>query len=195
TTKEVGKGTGLGLSTVFGIVKQSGGHVSVYSELGKGTTFKVYLPRASADDIVVAERPRRMPTQLRGTGMILVVEDEDSVRRVIIKTLELNGYTVLSAADGDEAIQLAQSDDDPIDLLITDLVMPKMGGLELVDELVKQRPGIGVLFTSGYTEHRALNGSAVRHDAAFIQKPFTLDVLLATVKNVLGDPVGKTQLP
>ena len=183
TTKEVGKGTGLGLSTTFGIVKQNGGSIWVYSEVGRGTTFKVYLPRSFEAESPV--RRSEAPTRLAGDETILLVADEEQVRTVARTILEAQGYRVLEAADGDAALALASRHAETIELLFTDVVMPGMGGTELAERLLELRPKLRVLYASGYTEkaivhHRVLDGGL-----ALLQKPFTPISLLQKVREVL----------
>jgi two-component system, cell cycle sensor histidine kinase and response regulator CckA len=187
TTKEIGRGTGLGLSTVHGIVKQSGGHVEVYSEVGLGTTFKIYLPR-------VDEQAGTLPQQsadhdrYQGHETVLVVEDDEMIRRVIGESLRLQGYTVLEAADGSEAITLCEQERQPIDILVTDVVMPLMSGPELAQRLHSIRPDLPILFISGYTD-RALLHQGQRHSGtAFLQKPFTPETLARKIREILGQP-------
>jgi CheY-like chemotaxis protein len=188
TTKAVGQGTGLGLSTVYGILKQSGGHVAVYSEPGLGTTFKVYLPRVSASS---AARPRRdsRPTLHRGSGTILLVEDEAPVRAAARRILERAGYTVLEAASGPEALRLCAEHSQggaQVDLLLTDMVMPDMSGCELAARLRERHAAVAAVFMSGYTEDTVLRQGIVEAGAVFIQKPFTPQALTQKVAEVLG---------
>ena len=185
-TTRVG-GTGLGLSTVYGIVKQSGGNVWAYSELEKGTTFKVYLPRVDQPESVDGRSNPESDDGLHGTETVLVVEDEAGVRTLMRKTLEFYGYDVIDAADGLEACELAESFAEPIDLLLTDLVMPRMSGLDLARRIRQDRPDIQILYTSGYTE------GFVKQDRdreelgnALIEKPFTLTSLARRVREVLS---------
>ncbi len=183
TTKEKGKGTGLGLSTVFGIVKQSGGTIWVYSEIDRGTTFKVYLPRTDEierDRILSAELPT-----VRGEETILLVEDDDQVRTVVRGILKRNGYAVLDARNGAEALQLCEQHTGALDLLLTDVVMPVMGGRELSERVAKLRPGLKVLFMSGYTEDAILHHRILVPGIALLQKPLTPDALLRKVRSVL----------
>jgi two-component system cell cycle sensor histidine kinase/response regulator CckA len=182
TTKEQGKGTGLGLSTCYGIVKQSGGHIWVYSELGQGTVFRIYLPRVDG----VAETPgQRAPaSRLEGSETVLLVEDDERVRSALARILERYGYRALVAADGAEAKSLAERQSEPIDLLLTDVVMPRSSGPE-VAEIVHRHHCSKVLFMSGYTEHSALLSGEMLRGHAFIQKPFSPTALIAKLREVL----------
>ena len=184
TTKEKGKGTGLGLSTVYGIVKQSGGYVWVYSELGRGTTFKVYLPLAEGAD--AALQPEAvLAGDSQGMETVLLVEDEEGVRRVAREFLEIRGYSVLEAKNGDEALQAAHSHLGPIHLLLTDVVMPGMNGRELWQRL-SWRPEMRVLFMSGYPENAIIQNGTLEAGAMYLQKPFTLNALTHKVREVLN---------
>ena len=184
TTKEQGKGTGLGLSTAFGIVKQSGGSIWLYSEPGSGTTFKIYLPRVrnAADAAPDAGTGAELP---RGTETILLVEDEEQVRIVAGSILRRAGYTVLQASSPGEAISIADRAADSIDLLVTDVIMPKMNGRQLADRIVTAKPGIKVLFMSGYTDDVILHHGVLDGGVAFLQKPLTRDSLTRRVRQVL----------
>jgi CheY-like chemotaxis protein len=184
TTKEVGKGTGLGLSTVYGIVKQSGGHIWVYSEVGLGTTFKIYLPAVDAPIDIVTVRPTR--TAPTGSETILLVEDEDGVRELIDEVLTARGYQVLAASRGMDALQIAEFVDDDIHLLVTDVVMPQMSGREVVMRLAPGRPNMRVLYLSGYTDDLILQHGALEPGAAFLQKPFGATDLATKVREVLS---------
>jgi len=192
TTKEMGKGTGLGLSTVYGIVQQSGGYVWVYSEVGRGTTFKIYLPRVEDE----ADRPPAVaePPAARAitSELLLLVEDEASVRELLRELLETAGYSVLEASRPAEALRIAQSRAEPIHLLITDVVMPEMTGPELARRLVEMRPGLRMLFLSGYTEGVVVDRGLLGDGAHFLQKPFTGDALEAKVREVLDGPARAT---
>jgi signal transduction histidine kinase len=182
TTKEVGKGTGLGLSTVYGIVKQSGGHVWVYSEPGHGTTFKVYLPRVDAP--VVAETVR-VAAPSTGRETVLLTEDEAAVRVLARRTLERAGYQVLEADGGEAALRLAESHAGTIHLLLSDVVMPGIGGRELAERLQRQRPDVALLFMSGYTDDAILRHGMLVEGTPFLEKPFTPAGLREKVRAVL----------
>ena len=183
TTKEKGKGTGLGLSTVYGIVKQSGGYVMVQSELGHGTSFQIYLPLV---DGAAEKHSVATPEVVGGTETILLVEDEESVRQLVRDTLASKGYRVLEAENGEAGIAAVAHHKDKIDLIITDVVMPGMGGREMVQQLVRAHPGTKVLFLSGYTEDAILSDGSIEQGTAFLQKPFTLQNLSRKVREVLG---------
>jgi len=184
TTKEQGKGTGLGLSTVYGIVTQSGGTIWLYSEVGHGTTFKVYLPAAVSkqEESSVATDAPDIP---RGTETILVVEDELQIRRLVCESLTLCGYTVLSSANGTEALQLVERKQQQIDLILTDVVMPRMSGRELIEHISQIQPGVRVLFMSGYTNDAIVHHGVLDGSTWFIQKPFAFDALAMKVREVL----------
>jgi PAS domain S-box-containing protein len=181
TTKAKGLGTGLGLSTVFGIVDQSGGSVRVYTEPGNGTTFKIYLPRT--DQVSVAVVPSAPAGTLRGTETILLVEDEDQIRSVARGILQRHGYTVLEARNAGEALLTCEQYDQPIHLLLTDVVMPQMSGKQLADRLAPLRPDMKILFMSGYTDG-ALDGQ-LQEGAGFLQKPLTPGSLTRKVRSIL----------
>jgi two-component system cell cycle sensor histidine kinase/response regulator CckA len=186
TTKELGKGTGLGLATVYGVVKQSRGWIWVYSELGRGTTFKIYLPRVS-EAVTEPEVSKAHPTPPPGTETILLAEDQDSIRDLTRECLEASGYTVLEARNGVEAVQLAEQHRGTIDLLVTDVVMPKMGGRELARRLTTLCPQVKVLYMSGYAEYGAVEHGILDLDLACLQKPFSLALLLHKVREVLDE--------
>jgi PAS domain S-box-containing protein len=190
TTKEPGKGTGLGLATVHGIVKQSGGHIWVYSEPGQGTTFKIYLPRADAPPTGVERsvEDERLP---HGSETILLVEDETSLRNLIRECLEATGYTVLEARHGAEALEISERHRSPIRLLLTDVVMPLMSGRKLAEELRASRPEIRVLYMSGYTDDAVVLHGVLAAEVAFLQKPFTTEMLARRDREVLDAPTGE----
>ncbi len=187
TTKEQGKGTGLGLSTVYGIAEQAQGHVWVYSEPDVGTTFKVYLPLAVEDEPAATEPASARPARA-GVETILLVEDEDSVRSLAREVLEARGYRVIEAADGVAALRAAAAFEGPIHMLVSDVVMPRMGGGELAEKLAAMRPGVRVLFVSGYTDDSIVRHGVRRRASAFLQKPFSLETLAARVREVLDGP-------
>ena len=185
TTKELGKGTGLGLSTVYGIVKQSGGFIWVYSELNVGTTFKIYLP--SLTELHFDQELTSIDTAETETGTVLLVEDDPLVRNVALRALESAGYTVLESGNGHGALAMAHSCDDEIDLLITDVVMPLMGGRELAQELSALHPKTSILFMSGYTDDAVVRHGIMDKDIEYLQKPFTPESLVRRVGEVLRD--------
>jgi len=186
TTKKVGQGTGLGLSTVYGIVKQMSGHIYVYSEEGRGTVFKIYFPACGVRSLEATDK--KMAEPRGGNETILVVEDDDSILRLIISTLEPLGYKVLAAASGYDALQLAAQTGIPVDLLLTDVVMPGMGGRELADIMFKKYPCMRVIFMSGYTDETLILQGIEQQPGAFIQKPLSPKSLAGKVRDVLdGD--------
>jgi PAS domain S-box-containing protein len=188
TTKEQGKGTGLGLSTLYGIVKQSGGHTWVYSEIGRGTTFKVYLPRVEESVEIFEPDPVRLK-QHQAVETILLVEDEERVRELVRTLLQEEGYTVLVAQNGDEALRLCQQYDGPAHLLVTDMVMPGgMNGRQLAERLTSLYPKLKVLYMSGYTGEAIVRQGVLEHNLAFLQKPFSLVGLIRKVREVLASP-------
>lgn len=189
TTKEVGHGTGLGLAMVYGIVKQSGGHVEVSSEIEQGTTFRVYLPAATRDEATppsTAQAP-----EPRGSETILVVEDDEAVREIAVQALSRYGYRVLDAADGEQALAVAAAHDGPLHVLATDVVMPGRSGRELAEELCRARPGLKVLYVSGYTDDSVLRNGILHAEVAFLQKPFSPLTLATRVRALLdGGSIG-----
>ena len=186
TTKGAGRGTGLGLSTVFGIVKQAGGSVWVYSEVGQGTIFKLYFPRVDAK--VDAPAPSIAPAELHGSETVLLVEDEIAVRAVARRILEKNGYRVLEANSVPEAVRLCANDTTGVDVLLTDVVMPSGTGPQLAERLLQVRPSLRVVYMSGYTDNNTLPQSAVGGGGNFVQKPFTGELLLRKVRAAFDDP-------
>jgi|GEM_PF-1855575 len=185
TTKKMGKGTGLGLSTVYGIVKQSRGYIWVYSEPGRGSTFKVYLPKTEESEGPVAETASP-PVDSPGDKTVLVVDDDVGVLKLASEHLARSGYRVLSAMDGEDALRVADAHDGEIALLVTDVIMPKMGGKELSRHLAERRPGIKVLFMSGYTDNAIVHHGELEEGAAFLQKPFSPESLAMKVREVLA---------
>jgi PAS domain S-box-containing protein len=192
TTKGPGKGTGLGLATVYGVVKQSGGYIYVYSEVGKGTTFKIYLPQVTAELDKLSPETDNWRSA-RGTETILFVEDEHSVRELVRDYLVGAGYCMLEASDGIQALKVAASHPGPIHLLITDVVMPHLSGPELATKLSSERPGLKVLFISGYTDDTVFRHGVLEGGVAFLQKPFNLKALSQKIREVLtGKPLADT---
>ncbi|MGE5570026.1 MAG: ATP-binding protein, partial [Rhodospirillales bacterium] len=185
TTKERGRGTGLGLSTAYGIVKQHGGEILVHSELGRGSTFTIYLPQTAEAAAAPAAGETAAAPLPQGSETVLVVEDEEGVRKLVRSVLELNGYRVLEADSGETAMEISAAHDEKIDLLVTDVVMPKMSGRELADALGLLRPDIKVLFLSGYADRAIIEHGILDTGAAFMQKPFTPQDLARKVREVL----------
>ena len=183
TTKEPGKGTGLGLATVYGIVARSGGVVNVYSEVGRGTSFKVYFPRADAAETVV-DTPAPLARPRAGTQTVLVVEDEDGLRELAKRLLERQGYTVLTASNADQALRLFEQHA-PVDVLLTDVVMPGASGPELTRAIAQRWPGLRVIYMSGYTEDSIVHHGVLNPGVAFIHKPFTAGTLGQKIREVL----------
>ena len=184
TTKEVGKGTGLGLASAYGMVKQSRGSIYCYSEEGLGTTFKVYLPTVGGDAKGI--RPEMEGEEVPGgTETVLLVEDDQTVRELAARVLEKAGYTCMDAGSGDEALEQARHHSGPIDLLLTDVVMPRMSGRELAERITGTRPGVKLLYMSGYTDDAVVHHSVLEPGTAFIQKPFSPDSLARRVRDVL----------
>ncbi len=184
TTKEIGKGTGLGLSTVYGIVKQSGGHIWVYSEIDQGTTFKIYLP-CLAEAVAINQRRIEAEMSVQGTETIILVEDEETVRQLAAEVLTTYGYQILEAANGSAALALCAQYQEPIHLLISDVIMPELSGSALVSQLSQLRPELKVLYMSGYTDNAIIHQGVLDQKANFIQKPFTPMALAHKVRVVL----------
>ena len=184
TTKEKGKGTGLGLSTVYGIVKQSGGYIFAQSEMGRGTTFTIYLPQVD-DGSDSAGPPHVARVETGGSETVLLVEDEESVRQLVRETLEAKGYTVMEAENGEVGLRIAEEHRGPIHMVITDVVMPGMSGRELAKRLTQLRPHTKVLYLSGYTEDAIVHQGVLDSGTAFLQKPFTLQTLSRKVREVM----------
>ena len=183
TTKEAGKGTGLGLSTVYGIIKQSEGYVWVLSEPNQGATFEIFLPRTS--EIAQESTRAELHASSQGTETILLVEDDDALRSVAYRMLKQRGYQVLEAASGPEALRLASQTQDPIHLLLTDLVMPQMNGQELAQTLSALHAETKMLYMSGYVGEMVDRHGVLEPGVAFLQKPFTLEILSQKVREVL----------
>jgi CheY-like chemotaxis protein len=188
TTKEAGRGTGLGLSTVYGIVKQHRGHISVYSEPDKGTTFKIFFPLVSGQ--VETRIPKEAKTLLRGTETILLMDDDASIRRMVVDTLEPLGYTLIEASCGEEALQLSKTTKETVDLVLSDVVMPGINGPQLITSLRKDRPGIKAVLMSGYPNHVAAHNGELEPGVAFINKPFSPVSLTDKIRAVLDE--GRT---
>ncbi len=191
TTKEFGKGTGLGLATVYGIVKQANGYIYVNSEPGHGSTFTIYLPHAEPEpDAQARERGTQAAPRAEATETILLVEDEKPVREITRKILTMRGYAVLEAGHGEEALQISARHTDPIHLLVTDVVMPRMGGRELASRVGALHPETKVLYMSGYTDDDVVRHGISHAEAGFLQKPFTTDALISKVRAVLDGVNG-----
>lgn len=189
TTKEAGRGTGLGLSTIYGIVQQSGGSIDVDSTLGKGTTFRIYLPRTQ--DFVFSATPTLVSAeQPRGTETVLVIEDHAALRELTCTMLYSQGYTVLQAAQAADAERICRDYCGQIDLILTDVVMPEISGTELSRRLLKLRPTARLMYTSGYTENPAVRHEVLKYNLPFLQKPFGESDLLAKVREVLDMPIS-----
>jgi CheY-like chemotaxis protein len=189
TTKPVGKGTGLGLATVYGIVRQSDGNVTVYSEPGHGTTFRCYFPAAIAADPVAAG-PASSTPESQGVETILLVEDESELRVLLRRALEAHGYAVLDAGDGAAALELARAFPGPIHLLLTDVVMPQLSGTELAAMLLDERPAMRVVFMSGYSDEAIERHGVLSPDSVFLQKPVSPDALSRTVRELLDERIS-----
>jgi CheY-like chemotaxis protein len=184
TTKEKGKGTGLGLATAYGVIKQSGGYIWVDSEVGKGTAFRIYLPQVSgAAEPIIEAKPAAAIAAERGT--ILVVEDEAALRRLTKKTLSEAGHKVFEAGDAAEALEISRKSGETINLLLTDVIMPGMSGKKLADAMAAERPGIGVLYMSGYTDGEIATHGVLEKGTAILRKPFTRDELMRRVEDAM----------
>jgi two-component system cell cycle sensor histidine kinase/response regulator CckA len=188
TTKPVGQGTGLGLATVYGIVKQSGGFITVDSEVGRGTCFKIYLPRrkVEAGETAPAEAAPQVARDVTGQDTILLVEDEEAVRSFAARALRMRGYNVLEAGGGEEALEIVKAGETKIDLVITDVVMPNMDGPTMVRHIKVLKPDLAVIFMSGYAEEAFRRNDQNSEDIHFLPKPFGLKQLAAKVKEVLA---------
>jgi CheY-like chemotaxis protein len=188
TSKEQGKGTGLGLATVYGIVKQSGGYIWVYSERNLGTTFKIYFPRVrSKADGEAGKTVLPAESEIRGSETLLVVEDEGAVRRAACDFLKRNGYHVLEAGSGKEALEVIRRHQGPVHMMVTDVVLPAMSGAQLADFLVAEHPEMKILFVSGYAEKIIAADGPLHVRAGFLQKPFSLRELAVKVRETLRD--------
>jgi two-component system cell cycle sensor histidine kinase/response regulator CckA len=185
TTKEKSKGTGLGLSTVYGIVKQNNGFIWVYSEPGQGSTFKIYLPKVKRD--VKEEEKEQPPVEnLSGSEIVLIVEDDNSLRKLAQKSLQPHGYRVLVAENGEDALRISKEHEGTIDLMITDVVMPKMGGKETAERLQALHPQMKVIYMSGYTDDSIVHHGVLAPGLNFLEKPFSPGGLARKVREVLG---------
>jgi CheY-like chemotaxis protein len=187
TSKERGKGTGLGLAMVHGVVQQNGGHVNVRSEVGVGTTFEIYLPRAEGQRAAAGDMPASSD-RVAGAETLLLVEDEATVRELVLELLQREGYTVLVAGHGEEALAVAARHTGPIHLLVTDVVMPGMSGGALASRFLSERPGVRVLYISGYSDDAIVRAGVSHADSAFLQKPFSYDAFAAKVRELLDRP-------
>jgi CheY-like chemotaxis protein len=186
TTKPIGKGTGLGLSTVYGLVQQSGGDISVSSELGRGTTFRISLPR-TGEQASEAEAPSTEKDAADGSEVVLLVDDEEAVRSLARRILKAKGYNVLEAGSGEDALERARKHPGRIDLLLTDVVMPGRSGPEIAQVLSRERPDLKVLYVSGYTHDDTLTRGLLESGVSFLQKPFGFEILARRVRDVLDE--------
>jgi signal transduction histidine kinase/DNA-binding response OmpR family regulator len=194
TTKPIGQGTGLGLSTVYGIVNQSGGHIAVDSEPGRGTVFRVYFPRVAAPPMVDAEAGDAPPIAARGTETVLVVEDDVQVRQITGATLRRAGYFVFEAHSASDAVRISERYNEPIHLLVADVVLPRASGRELAEQLARMRPRLRVLYVSGYAYDELVRSEAIATTAAFLAKPITPDALARKVREVLDTPTSAASI-
>jgi PAS domain S-box-containing protein len=185
TTKEVGSGTGLGLSTVYGIVKQNKGYVWVYSEPGKGTTFKIYFPRVAKDVVIAGKEQEEFAGEISGSETVLIVEDDDALRNITKKMLQKYGYNILEAENGEKALNIGETHEGPIHLLLTDVVMPVMSGSDLSEKLQSIRPETRVIYMSGYTDNAIVHHGILKQKINFIEKPFSPESLSKKVRQVL----------
>jgi two-component system cell cycle sensor histidine kinase/response regulator CckA len=185
TTKGEGRGTGLGLSTVYGIVKQNNGYIMPYSEVEHGTTFRIYFPRVQETSTQARDQESNPGELAKGCETILLVEDETSLHELARELLEANGYKVIEAERGEKAIQIVEHSQMPIDLLLTDVVMPGMGGKQLAKRLLELRPALHVLYMSGYTDDVISNRGALPENILLLPKPFTRAILLRRVREAL----------
>jgi CheY-like chemotaxis protein len=186
TTKENGKGTGLGLATVYGIVRQSNGYIWVYSEVGQGTTFKIYLP-ASSDGIAAAAVSQAPEATTVGNETIMLVEDEEALRAVLVKVLRSKGYNVLSSSRGQEAVEAARLHRGSIQLLVTDVILPEIRGPEVAGQISMIHPEVRVLYMSGFTDNALMHSGSLPQSTMFLQKPFTPNVLLRRIRDILDE--------
>ena len=184
STKEPGQGTGLGLSTCYGIIKQAGGYIWVYSEVDRGSTFKVYLPRTQSSE--VSEEPAPLEFEVPQAATILVVEDDPQVRSLTVRALAQRGYKTLSAGDGAEALRMLDELGGAVSLVITDVIMPGMSGREMVDAMWERHPDLRVLFMSGYTEHHVVTRGVLHDGVRLLQKPFTPERLVQAIGEALA---------
>jgi CheY-like chemotaxis protein len=185
TTKEKGRGTGLGLSTVYGVVKQSNGHIQIYSERGIGTTIKVYLPAAEGPVDALPRGPAESTDRIVRGETLLLIEDEPLVRELAYEILIGQGYQVLGAGSGAEALRICESHAEPIQLVVTDVIMPGMNGREVYERMAQLRPGLKVLYMSGYTQSAIVHRGVLEPGTAFVQKPFTIPGFLERVRETL----------